>query len=121
VQVAEIYLKYLAVAGFYNMHFGPAHVVWEDENFECAESCIEYCDKREFVPDHCTEEQLAAVRQSLVELSELPDDLRYAEPADYDGEHPENYPPTTPVMDEADINTRRIEIMRHGANENKTP
>ena len=32
--IADIYDKYLEIAGSSAMHFGPAHVVWEDENFE---------------------------------------------------------------------------------------
>jgi len=74
------------------LEFGPAHVVWADENFDTAsiDGCLERCaagDAR-FTPA-----ELAVVRHSLERLRELPEAVRCPAPADYDGVHPENYPP----------------------------
>lgn len=77
------------------MRFGPAHIVWEDENFSrehvqwCLEHFGEYADGIEL-------SALAEVRQSLEEMLELPDDILCSEPDDYDGMNPEAYPPKTP-------------------------
>jgi hypothetical protein len=74
-QIAEIYQRHIETAGDSAMHFGPAHVVWEDENFEreSVQWCLDHFDEyaRE---DHIPEEH-AAVRQSLIELLALPDDI----------------------------------------------
>jgi hypothetical protein len=72
------------------MHYGPAHVVWEDENFDSAEWCLENFDK--YKGDH-SDEDLAVVRRSLEELVNIPLTERCPEPEEYEGENPENYPP----------------------------
>ena len=92
----EIYLAALeALSGDSDaLEFGPAHIVWSDENWDCAEMCI-----RDFDSDSsglgC--DQLAIVMWSLKELADLPIEQREVEPADYDGEHPELYPPADGV------------------------
>ncbi len=70
--------------------YGPAHIVWEDENFDSAEWCLENFDK--YKGDH-TEAHLAIVKKSLEQLAALPLKTRCVEPEDYDDEHPENFPP----------------------------
>ena len=92
--VAEIYLKALKLLNGQEspLHFGPAHVVWEDENFELAESCLEDFDEFENYCDY-SDYELSIVRQSLEELAKLPVHVRCVEPEDYDGKHPELYPP----------------------------
>ena len=79
------------------MHYGPAHIVWDDENFERhnVQWCLDHFD--EYKGDH-GETELAAVRQSLLDLLALPDREREACPADYDEEHPEKYPPLEGVV-----------------------
>lgn len=69
--------------------FGPAHIVWEDENFDLAQLCLDHFD--EHSGTH-SEEDLAIVRRSLEQLRDVPNECLVA-PEDYDGKHPENYPP----------------------------
>lgn len=90
--VREIYDKYEAIAGESAMEYGPAHIVWSDENFDrsSVQWCLDHFD--EYRGDH-TDEALSAVRKSLEELLLLSDEVLGPEPADYDGEHPEKYPP----------------------------
>lgn len=68
--------------------------MWEDENFHSAQSCLDDFGLRDYV---YTAEQLDIVRWSLEELAKLPS-KQYAEPEDYDGEHPESYPPLWEVV-----------------------
>lgn len=91
--VAEIYKKALrALDGDkWPLHFGPSHIVWEDENFDRAEWCLEHFD--EYKGDY-SDVELEIVKQSLKELASLPEDVRCVEPEDYDGQHPELYPPS---------------------------
>jgi len=78
------------------LNYGPAHVVWSDENWDCAEGCLK--DMKHHLsrlrPSRTWPlEILVVIRRSLEELIALPDEIRFAEPEGYDGEHPENYPP----------------------------
>lgn len=88
------------VGGERAMHFGPAHVVWEDENWDSTAFCIGECDEwlAGRLPNHAyagqfTPEVLAIIRRSLVELAALPEAVREPCPAGYDGERPERFPP----------------------------
>ena len=77
------------------LHFGPAHVVWEDENFTSAECCLE--DFEWYKGDY-SEEELAAVRWSLEELAKIPMEIRnvaaeYEERAEEEDLHPDDFPP----------------------------
>ena len=72
------------------LHYGPGHVVWEDENFDSAEWCLENFEK--YKGDK-SEDELEIVKRSLEELAAIPLDFRCVEPEDYDEEHPENFPP----------------------------
>lgn len=94
--VADIYDKALSDLGEYDspLHYGPAHIVWEDENFDSAEWCLEHFD--EYTGDHSIKD-LVIVRRSLEELAAVPVDDRCVEPDDYDGEHPELFPPPKDV------------------------
>ncbi len=94
--VADIYdraekeLNDLGYDGERALDGGPGHVVWADENFDFAGWCLEHFDEHS---DDMDPEVQVIVRRSLQELRDLPNDQKYAEPENYDGEHPENYPP----------------------------
>jgi len=70
--VAKIYEEHVAVAGFDAMHFGPAHIVWEDGNMEDhhIQWCLDHFDK--YVRDF-SDEEMAPVRRSLEQLLEVPE------------------------------------------------
>ena len=90
--VYEIYQRARDKIGESALHYGPSHVVWEDENFDCAEWCLERFDKHAIDSDYSVFE-LSIVRQSLEELAQLPLEVRCPEPEDYDGIHPDRFPP----------------------------
>lgn len=94
--IADIYDHALSELDNYSdpLHFGPAHIVWEDENFDQAEWCLENFDKYK---GGFTEKELTIVKQSLEELSKVPINLRDIVPDDYDLEYPENFPPPKDV------------------------
>lgn len=73
------------------LHFSSSHIVWEDENFDSAEWCLENFEK--YKNDNYSEEQHAVVKWSLEELSKIPMEIRCCEPDDYNEENPENFPP----------------------------
>lgn len=75
--------------------YGPAHVVWADENWDCAESCLEDFDRFTF---NYTKEEMDVVRWSLVELIKIPLETREAEPEEYQGRNPELFPPRVKVV-----------------------
>ncbi|MDY6957642.1 MAG: hypothetical protein SVK08_00660 [Halobacteriota archaeon] len=79
------------------LHFGPSHIVWEDENFE--DHHIEWClGQFDEYKDDYSESDLSAIRWSLEELLKIPRPLRCPQPDDYDGEHPELYPPPKEIV-----------------------
>jgi hypothetical protein len=96
--VARIFREAVAALGGDEnpLLYGPAHVVWEDENFGrgSVEFCLRACDGE----TDLSADALAAVRASLEALLALPDEAREIEPADYDGENPQDYPPAVPVV-----------------------
>ena len=51
------------------LDYGPAHVVWADENFDCAESCLGDFDK---YADRLSEDEQEVVRWSLEQLAKIP-------------------------------------------------
>ena len=62
--------------------WGPAHVVWEDNNFDCAESCLRDFDEmvqRLNMRDDFNEDQLIIVHRTLEELAQLPMSIRDGE------------------------------------------
>lgn len=95
-RVAEIYEEAAKQLGgdAIPLDYGPSHLVWADENFDAAEWCLEHFDE---YTKHFDEEQLPIVRWSLEELVKIPLEERDIWPEDYDGKHPENYPPTVEV------------------------
>jgi hypothetical protein len=92
-QVVEIYNKYGPIAGYEAMHYGAAHIIWDDENFE--RENIQWCldNFEKYKREESTENQNKAVKNSLIELLKLDDNIRCPEPEDYDGENPHNFPP----------------------------
>lgn len=94
--VADIYTAAVEKLGGDSdpLHFGPSHIVWDDENFHSAEWCLEHFSDTASV---YTDEALAVVRWSLEELAKLPLPVRCVEPEDYDDEHPEQFPPSAGV------------------------
>lgn len=90
--VAEIYLEALKKlhGDMMPLHYGPAHIVWEDENFDSAEWCIKNFDK---YGTNLNLYEKQVVKESLEKLAALPLDIRCVEPNDYDEEHPELFPP----------------------------
>lgn len=76
------------------VEYGPAHVVWADENFDdgCIISCIKDCDAPPPYLSDVSSAELAIVKKSLELLLQVPAEIRQPPPG-YDGEHPEDYPP----------------------------
>jgi len=91
--VVDIYNKYIHIAGEPAMHYGAAHVIWDDENF--GRHHIQWCldNYEKYKREDSNREENEAVKQSLVELLALTDDMLDPEPDNYDGKHPENFPP----------------------------
>jgi len=73
--------------------FGPAHVVWSDENWSSAQWCLDHFDD-DIEDSYYSSEQLAVVRESLERLIAVPDEYK-TEPKGYedDDENPASYPP----------------------------
>lgn len=71
------------------LHYGPAHVVWEEENWDAVQRCLgqldDWCCE-------CSEEELAVVKWSLEELLKVDDSFKSV-PESYDGHNPERFPP----------------------------
>lgn len=96
--VAEIYdraCKDLGDEDGQALHYGPAHVVWEDENWHSAECCLEHFDE---YAENLSESEKVIVRRSLKELAAIPLEERDLQPEGYDGKHPELYPPPEGVV-----------------------
>ena len=98
-QVIAIYDRGMDSVGESAMHYGPAHIVWEDENFEQdhVESCLQHIEDKSWTND-LTPAEIAGVKQSLEELLALPKHIREAQPEEYDWEHPEKYPPALDLL-----------------------
>ena len=73
------------------MEYGPAHIVWSDENFDSAQWCLDNFEK--YRREEYSEEEHEVVRESLRKLLLLPDHIIDFVPKEYDDEHPENFPP----------------------------
>ena len=90
--VADIYLRALKrLDGDQDaLQCGPGHIVWSDENFDMAQRCIE-------IAKPASEYQMSQhdydiVMDSLRELTKV--ETKYLDwPEEYDGEHPDQYPP----------------------------
>lgn len=92
--VAEIYRRYADIYGGEALQYGPAHIVWADENFDrgSIQWCLDHWD------EYRRDDGCDAIRQSLVELLAIPDEIRDPRPPEYDGEHPERFPPPGPMV-----------------------
>jgi hypothetical protein len=77
------------------LHFGASHIVWEDENFDLAESCLKDFSKYK---GFGSKRELSIVEWSLEMLIKIPIKDRCVEPEDYDGENPELFPPKTEMV-----------------------
>lgn len=57
----------------YPLHFGPAHIVWDDCNWMSAQECLDdFHYNREFISD----DEAEIVRESLRKLAALPDSIK---------------------------------------------
>lgn len=68
------------------LDYGPAHVVWADDNFEdeSIQFCLGECEtRRQEWLDKFGEAKLDAVRTSLELLLKIPEDERGDDPQDY--------------------------------------
>ncbi len=83
--------KFEPTSGFNALRFGPAHVVWEDENWDCIDFCIKECEDDRF----CAWPEFAVrlVQYSLIDLKALGIENIEVCPEDYDGWNPANFPP----------------------------
>lgn len=89
--VVEIYNRWAEKIGSNALYFGPGHCVWADENFET--EMIQACIDDPYPGEDFSAEDFAGAINALKELLAVPEHIRCCEPADYDGEHPENFPP----------------------------
>lgn len=92
--IREIYDACVSRAGESAMRWGPAHIVWEDENWDSAQWCLDTFDEwvRDWNGERYTVEQLSVVRESLECLVSVSDEFKH-EPEGYDDENPEAFPP----------------------------
>lgn len=93
--IRDIYDQVLAkLDGNEPLHFGSAHIVWEDDNFDSAQWCLDNFDK---YADDLSEKEKTIVRESLEQLLLISGRIISAQPENYDDEHPENYPPPSDI------------------------
>lgn len=95
--IQDIYDRALAALNGYTdpLHYGPAHIVWEDENFDAAEYCLSKMGAVYW--GDIRDSYLPIVRQSLVELIAVPDEYKRwpeaYEATDSPDANPADYPP----------------------------
>jgi hypothetical protein len=70
--------------------YGPAHIVWCDENWDSAQWCLDHFDDPPL--SRYTDDDLEIVRTSLAELLLVPDEFK-SEPDGFVGYDPQAYPP----------------------------
>ena len=89
--IQDIYDKAVADLGGWEdpLEFGPAHILWSDENWDCVQWCLDHFSDN---PSDYSDDQLAIVRRSLIELLAVPDEYK-VEPADFNGQNPAAFPP----------------------------
>ncbi len=91
--IADIYQAALGKleGNYLPLKYGPAHVVWADENFDSAQWCLDNFE--EYKGDH-SEEDLAVVRESLEQLLAVDDEYKQElDGYEHDEENPEAFPP----------------------------
>lgn len=76
------------------LEFGPAHVVWADENWGSAQWCLDHFEdwEKDDNDGRFDERELEVVKQSLVELLSVQDEYKHP-PEGFDDESPEKFPP----------------------------
>ena len=89
--IRDIYDGCVARVGESPLLYGPAHIVWADENWESAQWCLDHFN--EYKRDY-TEDELKIVRESLEKLLVTPDEYK-TEPGGYNEckHDPANFPP----------------------------
>lgn len=90
-EIFEIYDRARTDLGGFTdpLEFGPAHIVWSDENWDSAQWCLDHFD--EYRGDY-EDADLEIVRRSLVELLALPEEMKVP-PKGFDGDNPSASPP----------------------------
>ena len=85
------------IGGESALQYGPAHVVWADENFcrRTVQGCLEdaLAGRHWHTDPEETAMEKSVVIRSLEELLALPDSILDAVPSGYDGVNPESFPP----------------------------
>jgi hypothetical protein len=94
-QVADIYEKHLAMLNGDDMpmKYGPAHIVWSDENFgdSSINCCLGWCEEKDKESPE-SRESTAIVRASLNELLVVPASIRECDPRENDEDDPALFP-----------------------------
>ena len=95
--IQDIYDKYKQELGDdVALLYGPAHIVWADENWDSVDWCLENFDTwvKDWNDNQYQTDELEIVRKSLLELKSLPDEFK-EEPAgfDFDESDPNDFPP----------------------------
>ena len=86
--IRDIYDDCVEVAGYDAMHYGPAHIVWADENWDRAQWCLDHFE--EYTHGY-SDAELAVVRESLERLVAVPDEFKDI-PDEWD-DNPKDHPP----------------------------
>lgn len=96
--ILDIYRDCLAKLGGNEnpLHWGPAHVVWEDENWDSAQWCLDHFN--DYADPDLTEYEKAIVRESLERLLAVPDEYKHPPEGfdagkDEDEDDPADFPP----------------------------
>lgn len=108
--IADIFLKAKEALGGNDelLIYGVGHIIWADENFslahvnKCLSDWPDWVDStrdlnKSGIKDVSLGECLI-VRYALQQLADIIESIPEVEPEDYDGEHPENYPPLGEVV-----------------------
>lgn len=92
--VAEIFQRAEAELTDDVLEYGPGHIVFSDYNLE--DRHITYCLDLLLARDYkyeLSEREQTSLFGYLQELLAIPESERCIVPEEYDGEHPENFPP----------------------------
>lgn len=71
--------------------FGPAHIVWSDENFDLAQSCLDNFDHYS-LPSNFSDEEYRIVRRSLELLRDIYQPALHAPPAEFQKDDEDDNP-----------------------------
>lgn len=93
-QIAEIYLEALDKLDGHSLLllYGPAHVVWGDENWDCAESCLDNMKIKRWVYDDLSDYEWEIIKESLEKLVLVSDEYKES-PIMPNGSDPKDFPP----------------------------